>query len=299
MAQIRANGIALEYEEFGSKTAEPILLIMGLGAQLTRWPLKFVELLTQRGYRVIRYDNRDVGLSHKFGTAGPANIPKMMADMASGKAVRPAYTLADMADDAAALLDALAIERAHLVGASMGGMIAQLVAVNHPRKTWSLTSIMSSTGNPSLPPAKPAAMAVLLIRPPADDVAAFVEAGVKAARTIGSPGYPTDEKELRERIRGELDRCNYPEGFSRQMAAALAGGDRRAALRRITAPTVVVHGLDDPLVPVEGGRDTAANIPGAELIEIAGMGHDLPAALYSRIADAIELAAQRARLGSR
>jgi pimeloyl-ACP methyl ester carboxylesterase len=296
MAQIMANGIALEYEEFGSKAREPILLIMGLGAQLTRWPLKFVELLAERGYRVIRYDNRDAGLSHKFGAAGPANIAKMLANMVSGKAMSSAYRLADMANDAVGLLDALKIEKAHIVGASMGGMIAQLVAANHPRKTWSLTSIMSSTGNPSLPPAKPEAMAVLMTRPPTH-VAAFVEAGVKAARTIGSPSYPTDEKELRERIRADFDRCNYPEGFSRQMAAVLADGDRRAALRRITAPTVVVHGLDDPLVPVEGGRDTAANIPGANLIEIAGMGHDLPAALYSRIADAIELAAQRARTG--
>ncbi len=166
MARIRANGIDLEYEEFGPKTGEPILLIMGLGGQLTRWPLEFIELLTARGYRVIRYDNRDVGLSHKFDSAGPADIPRMMAETALGKKPAAAYTLDDMADDAAGLLDALRIEKAHIVGASMGGMIGQLVAANHPEKTLSLTSIMSTTGNSALPPPKPEAMAVLLNRPP-------------------------------------------------------------------------------------------------------------------------------------
>ena len=168
----------------------------------------------------------------------------------------------------------------------------------HPGKTLSFTSIMSSTGNSALPLAKPEAMAVLLNRPPAGDVEATIEAGVKAYKTIGSPGYPTDEKEIRRRVAEDFKRSNYPAGFSRQMAAALVNGDRRAALKRIKAPTVVIHGADDPLVPIEGGRDTAANIAGAELIEIPGMGHDLPAALYSRIVDAIESVAKRARVGA-
>ena len=297
MARIHANGIDIEYEEFGPKTGTPVLLIMGLGAQLTRWPLEFIEILTSRGYRVIRYDNRDVGLSQKFDSAGPADVVKMMTEVMQGKKPSVAYTLEDMANDAAGLLDALRIDKAHIVGASLGGAIGQLVAANHPEKTLSLTSIMSSTGNSALPLAKPAAMAVLLNRPPAGDVEATIEFGVKAYKTIGSPGYPADEKEIRRRVAEDFKRSNYPAGFSRQMAAALVNGDRRATLKRIKAPTVVIHGADDPLVPIEGGRDTAANIAGAELIEIPGMGHDLPAALYSRIVDAIESAAKRARVG--
>ena len=293
-----ANGIDIEYEEFGPKAGEPILLIMGLGGQLTRWPLEFIELLTSRGYRVIRYDNRDVGLSQKFDSAGPADIARMMAEMALGKKASAAYTLDDMANDAAGLLDALRIKKAHIVGASMGGMIGQLVAANHPEKTLSFTSIMSTTGNSSLPPPKPEAMAVLLIRPPAGDAEAVIEHGVKAYKTIGSPGYPTDEKEIRRRVTEDFKRSNYPAGFSRQMAAVMVTGDRRAALKRIKAPTIVIHGADDPLVPVEGGRDTAANIAGAELLEIPGMGHDIPAALYSRIADAIESVTKRSRAGA-
>jgi pimeloyl-ACP methyl ester carboxylesterase len=294
MARIHANGIDIEFEEFGPKTGTPVLLIMGLGAQLTRWPLGFIEILTSRGYRVIRFDNRDVGLSQKFDSAGPADVVKMMSEIAQGKKVSVAYTLDDMANDAAGLLDALRIDKAHIVGASLGGAIGQAVAANHPAKTLSLTSIMSSSGNSALPTAKPAAMAVLLNRPPAGDVEATIEAGVKAAKTIGSPGYPTDEKELRRRVSEDFKRSNYPAGYTRQMAAALVSGDRRATLKRIKAPTVVVHGVDDPLVPIEAGRDTAANIAGAEMVEIPGMGHDLPAALYLRVADAIESAARRA-----
>ena len=298
MALIHANGVDIEYEEFGPKTGLPLLLIMGLGAQLTRWPLEFIKILTARGYRVIRYDNRDVGLSQKFDSAGPADVVKMMTEMAQGKKPSVAYTLEDMANDAAGLLDALRIDKAHIVGASLGGAIGQLVAANHRGKTLSLTSIMSSTGNSALPLAKPEAMAVLLNRPPAGDIEAIIEAGVKASKTIGSPGYPTDEREIRRRVAEDLKRSNYPAGFSRQMAAALVNGDRRAALKRIKAPTVVIHGADDPLVPIEAGRDTAANIAGAELIEIPGMGHDLPAPLHSRIVDAIESVAKGARIGA-
>jgi pimeloyl-ACP methyl ester carboxylesterase len=298
MARVHANGIDLEYEEFGPKTGAPVLLIMGLGAQLTRWPLEFIEILTSRGYRAIRYDNRDVGLSQKFDSAGPADVVKMMTEMMQGRRPSVAYTLEDMANDAAGLLDALQIDKAHIVGASLGGAIGQLVAANHPEKTASLTSIMSTTGNSALPLAKPEAMAVLFNRPPAGDVEATIEFGVKAYKTIGSPGYPTDEKEIRRRVTEDFKRSNYPAGFSRQMAAALVNGDRRVALKRIKAPTVVIHGADDPLVPIEGGRDTATNIAGAELIEIPGMGHDLPAALYSRIVDAIESVAKRARVGA-
>ena len=294
MAQIKANGITIEYEEFGPKNGPVILLIMGLGAQLTRWPAEFIAILTEHGYRVIRYDNRDVGLSYKFDSAGAPPIAQMMADLVQGKKINAAYSLRDMADDAAGLLDALGIATAHIVGASMGGMIGQLVAAHHPAKTISFTSIMSSTGNPELPPAKPEAMAVLTNRPASDDLQALIDSGVKASRVIGSPGYPADEKVLRENTAADLRRSNYPAGFVRQMAAVMISGDRRPELKKISAPTLVIHGIDDPLVPVQAGRDTAANIKNAELLEIPGMGHDLPVALYARIADAIDGIAMRA-----
>jgi pimeloyl-ACP methyl ester carboxylesterase len=295
MAQITANGIRIEAETFGPAQGEAILLIMGLGGQLTRWPLGLIELLTRRGYRVIRFDNRDVGLSHKFHSAGPVDIAAAVrAAMAGEKAAAP-YTLQDMAADAAGVLDAFSVRRAHIVGASMGGMIAQLVASLYPERTLSLTSIMSTTGSPDLPPAKPEAMAVLMTRPPASDYEALIAHGVRAQKTIGSPGYPTDEAELRARIIADFQRSNYVDGVSRQMAAIAASGDRREFLKRIVAPTVVLHGTDDPLVPVEGGRDTAANVRDAELRLVPGMGHDLPAALYGTVVDAIEAAASRAR----
>lgn len=295
MAQVKANGISIEYESFGPESADPVLLIMGLGAQLTLWPVELCEALVARGFRVIRYDNRDVGLSTKFVDAPVPQLPLVLAAVMSGQDPKVTYRLDDMAADAAGLLDALGLERAHIVGASMGGMIAQLFAAAYPQRTLSLTSIMSTTGNPALPPASPEAIGVLMSRPQGGDVDAVVEFGVKAARVIGSPAYPADEAALRARVRRDVERSNYPAGFARQMAAIYASGDRRAKLASITAPTVVIHGAADPLVPVEGGRDTAASIKGAELVEIEGMGHDLPPALVDRIADAIAAVAKRAK----
>ena len=294
MAQVKANGISIEYESFGPESADPVLLIMGLGAQLTLWPVELCEALVSRGFRVIRYDNRDVGLSTRFVDAPVPQLPAVLAAVMSGQDPKVPYRLDDMAADAAGLLDALGLERAHIVGASMGGMIAQLFAAAYPARTLSLTSIMSTTGNSSVPPASPEAIGVLMSRPQGGDVDAVVEFGVKAARVIGSPAYPADEAVLRARVRRDVERSNYPAGFARQMAAIYASGDRRAKLASITAPTVVIHGAADPLVPVEGGRDTAASIKGAELIEIEGMGHDLPLALVDRIADAIAAVAKRA-----
>ena len=295
MAQATANGIDLEYERFGPAAAEPVLLIMGLGAQLTLWPVELCEALVARGFHVIRFDNRDVGLSTKFDAAGVPDLPAVLGAMMAGQAPQVPYRLDDMAADAVGLLDALGIDAAHIVGASMGGMIAQLVAAGFPERTRSLTSIMSTTGNPMLPPATPEAIGVLMSRPQGGDVDSLVDFGVKAARVIGSPGYPAEEGALRARIRRDVARSVYPAGFARQMAAIYASGDRRARLAQVTAPTVVIHGTADPLVPVEGGRDTAASIAGAELIEIDGMGHDLPLPLVDRIADAIAGAARRAR----
>ncbi|HEY1708408.1 MAG TPA: alpha/beta hydrolase [Rhizomicrobium sp.] len=297
MPQIEANGITLEYESAGPANAETVLLIMGLGAQMIAWPQELIDALVAKGYRVVWYDNRDVGLSHKFDAAGPADIAAIMAAMASGQTPKSIYLLNDMAADAAGLLEALGIARAHIVGASMGGMIAQMVAANHPEKTLSLTSIMSTTGNRDLPPAKPEAMAVLMT-PVADTFEGRVENAVKSQKIIGSPGYPVDEARLRENAIVSQKRMYYPAGFSRQMAAIMASGDRREALKSIKAPSTVLHGADDPLVPLEGGKDTASTIPGAELVVIPGMGHDLPLALVEQVANVIHKTAQRAKVAA-
>ena len=287
MAEARANGIEIEWEAVGDEGAPAVLLIMGLGAQMTLWPDALLTGLAARGFRAIRFDNRDVGLSMKFEAAGAPDLARLAMQLMTGGRPEAPYGLSDMAADAVGLLDALGIAKAHIVGASMGGMIAQLVAAEHPERTLSLTSIMSTTGNPALPHATPEANAVLMTRPASGDVDALVAHGLRAAKAVGSPGFPFDEAATAARIRSDIARSFYPPGFARQMAAILADGDRRARLRTITAPTLVIHGTDDPLVRVEGGRDTAAAIPGAQLVEIAGMGHDLPAALIGRIVDLI------------
>lgn len=287
MPQIAANGVTLEVERYGDPANPPLLLIMGLGAQLTLWPIELVEALVARGYHVIRYDNRDIGLSTKFTEAGVPELPAVVMAMMAGQAPRLPYTLADMADDAVGLLSALGIDKAHIVGASMGGMIAQLVAIRHPERVLTLTSIMSTTGNPALPPAKPEAMAALMERPTSADLEAFMKIGLNIARSIGSPAYPAPEQRLRERFERDFRRSFHPTGAGRQMAAIIADGDRRERLKAVTVPTLVIHGADDPLVPVEGGQDTAAAIAGAELLVIPGMGHDLPLELVEQIADAI------------
>jgi pimeloyl-ACP methyl ester carboxylesterase len=294
MSAIAANGISLEYESYGPDSAPPILLIMGLGAQLTLWPMEFVDALVAHGFRVIRYDNRDIGLSTKFDSSGIPNIPAIMMATMAGQTVTTPYSLNDMAADGVALLDALGIKRAHIVGASMGGMIAQLIAINHPQKTLSLTSIMSTTGNPALPQGKPEAMAVLLNRPTTNNLDTIINFGMQAARAIGSPAFPANAERLRTRVISDFHRSFSPSGAARQMAAIIAGGDRRARLAGVATPTLVIHGDADPLVPVEGGRDTAASIKNAELLIIPGMGHDLPVELVDQIADAIAGVAARA-----
>jgi len=271
---------------------------MGLGAQMTRWPVGLYEKLVARGFRVIRFDNRDVGLSQKF--SGAPKIEDVVGAMMKGQKPDIPYTLDDMAADAVELLDHLGIKRAHIVGASMGGMIGQLVVADYPERALSFTSIFSTTGNPSLPPAKPEAMAVLTTRAPDpnENIDAYLDHTVRNARTIGSPGYPFDEKLMRERLLSDVRRCYEPLGVARQIGAVVANGDRRAKLAKIKTPTVVLHGDSDPLVPVEGGRDTAANIPGAELRIIPNMGHDLPPALYDVVVEAICRAAERSRVAA-
>lgn len=287
MPQITANGISIEYEDHGKADDPALLLVMGLGAQLTLWPIELVEALVNRGFRVIRYDNRDIGLSHKMHGAKAPGILRLVLMNRLGLKPRVPYTLSDMAADGVGLLDALGIERAHIVGASMGGMIAQLVAAEHPERTASLTSIMSTTGNRKLPPAQKEAIKVLTTRPPSDDEEVLVAHGIRVAHTIGSPGYRPDADRLTARVREGVRRSYYPAGLPRQLAAIIADGDRRARLKAVTAPTLVIHGEDDPLVPLAGGLDTAESIPGAQIATIPGMGHDLPLELVDRIADLI------------
>lgn len=293
MPRVRSNGIEIEYESFGDPAADPVLLIMGLGAQMILWDEEFCEAIAQRGHRVVRFDNRDVGLSTKLDEAGTPNLMELWAAWVAGREVRAPYTIDDMADDAAGLLDALGIGAAHVVGASMGGMIAQTMAYRHPDRTRTLTSIMSTTGEPGLPQAKPEVM-MLLATPAPTERDANIERAVEVWRKIGSPGFPFDEERIRERAARGYDRCFHPAGMARQTAAIVAHGSRRPFLRDVKAPTLVVHGSDDPLVPVEGGRDTAAAVPGAELMIVEGMGHDLPQGAWPRIIDGMTSLAKRA-----
>jgi pimeloyl-ACP methyl ester carboxylesterase len=295
MPRAEANGIELEYEVAGPEGGEPLLLIMGLGAQMTRWPSAFIDKLAAKGLRVIRYDNRDVGLSSKL--TGTPDFPALFKALGEGAKPDVPYLLDDMARDAVGLMDALEISRAHIVGASLGGMVAQLVAADHPERTLSLTSIMSTTGNRALPPASPEAMAVINDRgpDPLTDFEAYLDHAVKGAVVVGSPGYPPDAAETRLRIRNDFNRSYSPAGFQRQYAAAVASPDRRPKLSTIKAPTVVIHGAQDPLVPLAGGQDTAASIPGAELVVVEGMGHDFPPPLFDAVVDGIMKAVTRAK----
>jgi pimeloyl-ACP methyl ester carboxylesterase len=287
MAQVQANGIQIEYDEHGKPGDPPLVLIMGLGAQMTLWPLELVDALVERGFRVIRYDNRDIGLSHKMEGAKAPGIVKLMLLSRFGLKPKVPYTLGDMAEDGVGLLDALGIDKAHIVGASMGGMIAQHIAFSHPERVLTLTSIMSTTGHRKLPQGSRDAIGVLTKRPASMDEEVLVEHGVKVAHAIGSPGYRADPDALRERSRALIKRSFYPAGMPRQFAAIIADGDRRERLQSVKAPTLVIHGEADPLVPLAGGEDTAAHIKGARLKTIPGMGHDLPLELVDEIADAI------------
>ncbi len=284
MPDIQANGITIEYESIGDPAAEPLLLVMGLGAQLILWHDEFCAMLAERGYHVLRFDNRDVGLSTKITGAGVPDLAATMAAAFSGQPVAAPYTLSDMAADAAGLLDGLGIDSAHVMGASMGGMIAQTMAIEHPERVRTLTSIMSTTGRPDLPPARPEAISALLTPPPPTREG-NIERGLAVFRVIGSPGFPFDEDRVRDLAGRAFDRGFHPEGVIRQLTAILASGSRRERLATWRRPTLVIHGKDDPLVPLEGGLDTAEAIPGARLDVIEGMGHDMPREIWARIVD--------------
>lgn len=294
MPKATANGVHLEYEAHGPQGGDPVLLVHGLGRQLVSWPAGLIQGLTDRGHRVVRYDNRDVGLSWR--AEGDFSFMRHMQALALDPSTEPPYRLQDMARDAVGLLDALGIERAHFVGVSMGGMISQIVAAEHPERVSSLTSIMSTTGAASLPQTRPDVAAVVFAPPPdPNDFDAIVERNMLIWRTIGSPAYPAEDTALRDRIVHEVRRAYFPVGTARQMAAVMAGPDRREACRKITAPTLVIHGREDPLVPVQGGEDTAAHVAGSELLVFPGMGHDLPPELIPSFLAAIERVIARSR----
>ncbi|WP_425063550.1 alpha/beta fold hydrolase [Pyruvatibacter mobilis] len=287
MPQAEANGLSIEYETFGDRANPALLLIMGVGCQLIMWPEDLCQGLADKGFFVIRYDNRDIGLTTKMDDAGAPDIMAALTAQLSGEPVKAPYSLDDMADDAAALLKTLGIDRAHIVGASMGGMIAQLVAIRHPEVTKSLTSIMSTTGNPDLPAAKDEAMGALLTPPADTSRESLIAQGVTMWKVIGSPKYPATEEELTTLAARNVDRSICPEGFGRQVLAILSAPARNEALAKLSVPAMVLHGADDPLVPVEGGKDTAAAIPGARLEIIDGMAHDFTQALVPVYLDKI------------
>jgi pimeloyl-ACP methyl ester carboxylesterase len=293
MPKARANGIEIEFDTFGDPDDPTVLLVMGLGAQMVLWDEAFCLGLAGRGLQVVRFDNRDVGLSTWLDHLPVPDPREVMAAARAGGPVEVPYRLSDMADDAACLLDAIGVERAHVVGASMGGMIAQTLAVRHRDRVASLTSIMSTTGDPSLSPGRPEAMA-LLVQPLPRERERYVEHSVATQRVIGSPGFPFDEARVRERSARSYDRGFHPEGMARQLAAIIAAGSRREALREADVPALVVHGDADPLIPVDGGLDTHAALPDAELLVVEGMGHDLPVGVWERIQDGITALARRA-----
>ncbi|MBT2322638.1 alpha/beta hydrolase [Variovorax paradoxus] len=274
--RLTANGIQIEVEDSGGEGRPVILLIMGLGMQLIAWPEPFVQTLVDAGFRVVRHDNRDIGLSQGFDEAGTGNLIWQSVRQRIGLPVHSVYTLQDMADDALGVLDALGVRRAHVVGASMGGMIAQRLAAAAPERMTSLVSIMSSSGARNLPGPRADVAAALMRRPASRTEAALVAHSLGFVRLIGSPAYPQEGQVLSDRITRGLRRAYRPAGIVRQMLAIGADSGREALLARIASPALVLHGDADPLVPIACGEDTARRIPGAYFVPVPGMGHDLP-----------------------
>ena len=289
MPKAATNGVELEYECTGPEGGPPLLLVGGLGVQIISWTKTFVGALADRGFRVIAYDNRDIGLSTKHDDWGPADIKAAFAQARSKQKVESPYALEDMADDAAGLLDALGIGKAHIVGSSNGGAIAQTLAIRHPDKIATMVSIMATSGRRGLPRPQ-GEVAEWLARPrnPAGTREGAMEEAISTSHLIGSPGFPRDEDEIRDRAARLYDRCFYPAGAGRQLLASIASGDGRVdRLGEIAAPTLVIHGREDPLVDLACAEDVQKSIPGAEILVIDGMGHDYPDGAVPRIADAI------------
>ena len=281
-----ANGVRLAYDDFGNANDPAILLIMGMATQMTAWPLSFCRGLADRGFYVVRYDNRDVGLSEKMLTARIPSTLDMMLKAGINRPLKVSYKLDDMATDALELMNALNLNQAHVVGVSMGGMIGQVLAAKHSSRVCSLTSIMSSSGDPNLPRASKKVTRALLKR-----YLGLVKPGLKSTiafqRLIGSPGFPQSDDELNEKVRAAFQRSFYPPGFARHMAAIMASGSRVELLKAIKAPSLVIHGRDDVLVPLACGVDTARQIPNAALKIIDGMGHNLPESLVPILTDLV------------
>ncbi len=293
--QLATNGISLEVEDHGSVQGEPLLLVMGLGMQLVAWHAEFVASLVARGYRVIRFDNRDIGLSQRFDHLGLPNLALDSLKFAVGLKVASPYTVADMADDAAGVLDALGIPAAHVCGASMGGMIAQQMAVRHAARVKSLTLMMTSSGSRRLPGPTLKVRGAMISRPTdPKNIQSVIDHYVKLYRLIGSPAYPATEAYLQERLGMSVRRAYRPQGTARQMVAIAADGNRSKLLARIKVPTHVIHGSQDPLIPVAAGHDLVAKLKGATIDVIDGMGHDLPVPLWPRFVAGITSVAQRA-----
>ncbi|GAB1154617.1 alpha/beta hydrolase [Paenibacillus illinoisensis] len=292
---LKVNGIDLAYDSYGNRTDETILLIAGLGTQMIRWTVPFCEMLVARGFRVIRFDNRDTGLSTHFSHHPTLNFETLASTLMSGQRPDIPYTLNDMSDDVIGLLDALGIRKAHFVGRSMGGMIAQLAASRYPERVLSLTSIMSTTGNPDLPPTSPEVMA-LMTQPapnPMEDEEGYLAHSLAFAKRISGTGYPFEADEYRSLIREEVQRAYDPASVGRQIAAIAVSGDRRPYLAKVTVPSLIIHGMDDPMFVPACGKDTAQAISGAEFMLLEGMGHDLPAQLFETVVAGIERVARR------
>ncbi|MEO5696653.1 MAG: alpha/beta fold hydrolase [Burkholderiaceae bacterium] len=291
--RMQASGIAIEVDDQGPRDAAPLLLIMGLGMQLIDWPDALVRLLVDRGFRVIRIDNRDAGLSHGHDDLGVPNMAALTLRYVLRLPLKVPYRIADMAGDALGVIDALGLQTVHVCGASMGGMIAQHLAAGHPDRVASLVLMMTTSGARSLPQASLRVRAALLKRPDGSDPESAVEHLRRVLTLIGSPGYPADPDRLRERLRVSVRRAWRPAGTARQLAAVAADGNRSPLLSRIVAPTLVIHGAGDPLVPVAAAHDLVGRIAGAQLDLVPGMGHDLPEALLARFADGIAANAKR------
>lgn len=290
LTEARANGISIAYQVSGPAGGAPLLLIHGVGAQLIRWPPAFIDALAAAGFRVIRYDSRDIGLSTHMDEAPIPDLAAVTAAQARGELADLPYTLSDLAADAAGLLEALGIDRAHVLGVSLGGMVAQVLAIEHRSRVASLAVVMSHSGNPELPPSAPAALKALATRPPnpSEDREGYLQTAVALNAAVGSPAYPTDEAVIRDFAWRAAQRAFYPQGAARQLAASRGAPDRRPGLRTLDAPTLIIHGADDLLVPAAGGEDLARNIPGAWLLMVNGMGHDLPDALVELFVGAVK-----------
>lgn len=292
MPKVIANTVALEYERSGPPDGTPLLLIHGVGAQLTQWPDEYCASFAARGFSVIRYDSRDIGLSTHFDSTPIPDLATALAARARGDEPDIPYALEDLADDAAGLLDALSIEKAHIFGVSLGGMVGQMLAIRHPGKVASLTVVMSTSGNPNLPESNVA----ILTRPIPDlreDEEGFLEASVAQLKALGGSGYPIDEQRLRSFAGDAAKRAYNPAGVARLFVAGRTAADRRSRLNRLSVPALIIHGTDDPIIPIEAGADIANNIRGSYFVQIDGLGHDLPPQLADSFASLAALNAGR------